>query len=364
MTPAEDSDDDENHVGTNNENIGCDFNEDGQSDLNIGKAEKTDIGVGKTKEAGKSLNKKTRRLKTQLGLFGCVLNIAQYVLAFVFSLIVEKFGINHILKLIGLQPKPVNFTKGEKRKHSELDTEDFDEETTKDLEIEVKRWRPDHVFEAINEFVKKMWGEKDSNENIKVVDVLENDENMNSFASVNDEKWNKKPDINFVCNKIIEIKNVGEAENLIKDLTPKKTILKDGRNNKQLFDEKEGVKEVESKEMFDESVAKGFLEPDGIVETSTPLVQSNVPEVFVFNGDKSAGSNVVEDVPEDEQSMLSQMTFQEKKVYFAQQINDQAAAAIKSAAPRKSPPGSKSPKPILGDAERVGSVDPITVDNP
>eukprot|EP00092_Neocalanus_flemingeri_P015338 GFUD01016590.1.p1 GENE.GFUD01016590.1~~GFUD01016590.1.p1 ORF type:complete len:100 (+),score=22.97 GFUD01016590.1:197-496(+) len=53
------------------------------------------------------------------------------------------------------------------RGDTEVDTEDADEEDTDEVEMKIKRWRPDRVYEAINEFVKKMWGEKDANENIK-----------------------------------------------------------------------------------------------------------------------------------------------------------------------------------------------------
>ena len=65
------------------------------------------------------------------------------------------------------------------------------------------------------------------------------------------------------------------------------------------------------------------------VETSTPLVENNA--LKVFTADKSTSSKTAEDIPEDELSMLSLMTFGEKQVYFAQQIQAQEAAAQNAA---------------------------------
>jgi len=264
----------------------------------------------------------------------------------------------------GIALKSLNLnTKGEKRKHSEVDNENYDDEDNEAPGKEMKRWRPDHVYEAINDFVKKMWGEKDTNENIKDVDTQENDENMNSFASVNVGKWNKKPDINFVPNKIIEIKSI-EAETLIRDLTPKKITLKE-ENAKGTSEEivasseekkieivltqssRAEIVAVELNQSFDASMNKdllGYIKEN--IDTSTPLVENKVPEVFVFSGEKSDISMAAEDIPEDEQSMFSLMTFGEKQKYFAQQIKDQEAAAMKSAQKKSPLPGdSKSPIP-------------------
>jgi len=308
-------------------------------------------------------------LKSSVGLVGCVVNIAKYVVGVLCCLVIENSGINRLFGFFGLALKSLN-TKGEKRKHSEVDNENSDDEDNEDLGKEIKRWRPDHVYEAINDFVKKMWGEKDTNENIKDVDAQENDKNMNSFDSVNVGKWNKKPDINFVPNKIIEIKNV-EAENLIRDLTPKKTTLK-GLNAEGLSKDKvttseekkiatvltksfgAEIEEVELNKSVDESMNKGLLgHKNEIIETSTPLVENKIPEVFVFSGEKSDVSNVAEDIPEDEQSMLSLMTFGEKQKYFAQQIKDQEAAAMKSAQKKSPLPAViKSPFPKFVAEER------------
>merc|ERR1719186_1593718 len=310
-----------------------------------------------------NLPKMCVNLKSSVGFVGCFVNIVKYVVAAFCTLVIDKSGINWVLGFFGIALKSLNLdTKGEKRKHSEVDNEDCDDEDNEAPEKEMKRWRPDHVYEAFNDFVKKMWGDKDKNENIKDVDAHENDENMNSFAS-NVGKWNKKPDINFVPNKIIEIKTV-EAENLIRDLTPKKTKLKE-ENSKGTSEDKVGaseekkieivltqgsreeIEEVELNQSFDASMNKDHLGHNKEnIDTSTPLVENKVPEVFVFSGEKSDISMVAEDIPEDEQSMFSLMTFGEKQKYFAQQIKDQEAAAMKSAQKKSPlPEGSKSPIP-------------------
>jgi len=354
---------DENHVETIEEEEGYDKANDVKRSLEGSKIEEmSNVGkIGRESKVSNDLPMTSVNLKSSVGLVGCVVNIAKYVVGVFCSLVIERSGINRFFGFFGLALKSLN-TKGEKRKHSEVDNENSDDEDNEDLGKEIKRWRPDHVYEAINDFVKKMWGEKDTNENIKDVDDQENDENMNSFDSVNVGKWNKKPDINFVPNKVVGIKTV-EAETQIRDLTPKKPTLM-GLNTEGLSEVKvtsdeekkiaivlaqssgAEIEEVELNKYFDESMNKDLLgHIKESVETSTPLVENKIPEVFVFSGEKSDVSNVAEDIPEDEQSMLSLMTFGEKQKYFAQQIKDQEAAAMKSAQ-KKSPLPAVSKSPI------------------
>jgi len=313
-------------------------------DPSIQSGDKSSPTVSQKPVSQEGLKKKPVQLRSSLGLTGCLINIAKYAIIGVFSLFVQKSGINWFLQLFGLALKPLNINnKREKRKHSEVDNEECDDEkTSEDLEeMKMKRWRPDHVYEAINEFVKKMWGEKDTNENFKEEDpsAAENDENMNSFGSVHDGKWNKKPDINFVSKKALGIKNVGEGDSsIIRDLTPKKTILKGninegnptGEGNKE-SDEIETVDDIDEARSLGKNKILLDVVEETSVQTSTPLIESKTPEVFVFSADKSSSSKATEDLPEDEQSMLSLMTFGEKQVYFAQQIKAQEAAALKAA---------------------------------
>ena len=67
-----------------------------------------------------------------------------------------------------------------------------------------------------------------------------------------------------------------------------------------------------------------------VIETSTPLIEDLALDVFVFSADKTANSSKSGDIQEDEQSMLSLMTFGEKQVYFDQKIKEAAAAALKT----------------------------------
>jgi len=314
----------------------------------------------------RSLSKKD--VPTQQSLLGCLVNVAKVVSVGIFSFVLNKSGINWALKFFGLALTPVDNSKGEKRKRSDIDlADDVDEDhpDEENKEMELKKWRPDHVYEAINEFVKKMWGEKDSNENIKEdANIPENDENMN-FAAVNHGKWNKKPDINFVPNNSIGIKNVVEAEDSIRDLTPKKAkennILLDGEGiqivlNDQTDSFGENYEENNANMAINGSlgdVTKDLIGQDeNKAETSTPLLTGQAPLVFVFSGDKSTGYKEDEDLPEDEQSMLALMTFEEKKVYFAQKIKEVEVAVQKSAIKSPRPAGPKN-VPVSKEVEGV-----------
>jgi len=277
------------------------------------------------------------QIKPSLGFIGCLVNIAKYFFVGIFKFFVGKVGLNRILRPFGLALEPLIW-RGEKRKYSEVEDEDNttdndDDKEEEKLELEMKRWRPDKVYEAINDFVKRMWGEKDANDNMK--DSINDD-----IASGENVKWNKKPDINFVARKAIGVKCVDEGEN-IRDLTPKKVNL-DGSGsdmtggNVLIVRDSSGDDENYS---GDKVIRNKFLldQVEETIETSTPLVESQAPEVFVFSADKSTNSaKSIEDLKEDEQSMLSLMTFGEKQIYFAQKIKDEEAAAMKST-PRRSP---------------------------
>jgi len=277
-----------------------------------------------SRERVPGLRNGTTQLKSSVGLISCLVNIAKYFLAIMFNFCVVNFGINWILKYFGLALKPLNLAvQAGKRKYSEVDDNEkdpIDDENEKEnLEKELKRWRPDHVYEAINDFVKKMWGESDMNENIKDGDT--NDENMNNFPiSHNSGKWKQKPDINFVEQKIVGVKSVDEGEGFIRDLTPKKPML---------IQEELAAKDtvIPAGDVVNDNLV---LPGNKAVETSTPLIENETADIFVFSADKTTNSAASEDIQEDEQSMLSLMTFGEKQVYFNQKIKEEAAAALKS----------------------------------
>jgi len=286
------------------------------------KFEENSSSVSKEKVPG--FRNGTTQLKSSVGLVRCLVNIAKYFLGIMFNICVVNFGINLILRHFGLALKPLNLAiQAGKRKYSEVDDDEKDptddENEDGNLEKELKRWRPDHVYEAINDFVKKMWGESDMNENIKDGDA--NDENMNNFPNNhNSGNWKQKPDINFVEQKIVGVKSVDEGEGFIRDLTPKKPIL-----NQEKVATKDTVNPA------GDTVNDNLVLPGNkVVETSTPLIENESLDVFVFSADKTINSAVSEDIQEDEQSMLSLMTFGEKQVYFNQKIKEEAAAALKS----------------------------------
>jgi len=218
------------------------------------------------------------------------LGITRLVLDEILGFIVEKSGINWVLNHFGLGLKQVTSGNnvGEKRKRM---TEEFldDAMIEEDLDpsVEVKRWRPDGVYKAVNEFMKKMWGEVDKNENLKHV---EGDENSNVSVSpnVSGGKWKIKPEINFLGD-----------EPLISSCEVQRTEKEDAR----MLGVKEGVADIG--------------------DVSTPVDGNDPPCLFVFSGDKS--KSVIES-PEGDQSMFSKMTFAEKQDYFAQQIQEQQEA--------------------------------------
>ena len=111
-----------------------------------------------------------------------------------------------------------------------------------------------------------------------------------------------------------------EGEGLIRDLSPKKPLL-----HQEKVAAKDTVNSI--REVVNENLV---LPENKAVETSTPLIENETPDVFVFSADKTSNSAASEDIQEDEQSMLSLMTFGEKQVYFNQKIKEEAAAALKS----------------------------------
>jgi len=232
------------------------------------------------------------------------LGIARLVLDEIVGYIVEKSGINWVLNHFGLGLKQVasGSNVGEKRKRMNegfLDDSMIGEDLDPSVEVEVKRWRPDGVYEAVNEFMKKMWGEVDKNENLK--QVVEGDENSNIPVSPNvtSGKWKIRPEINFVGDE----SRISSSEVL-------GTVKDDAL--------KLGGKEVVA----------------DMGDVSTPIDGNNPPCLFVFSGDKS--KSVIES-PLGDQSMFSKMTFAEKQDYFAKQIQEQEEAVSS---------GRRSPMPI------------------
>jgi len=314
----------------------------GGFELDENENDTSDKCVGNNSEAKSSAASKSPR-----GLVGCIASISRCVMAGIFSFLVEKSGINMLLGFFGVMIRPLeNMIKVEKRKRIDIETVDdyFEVE-----EAKLKRWRPDlnHVvdFEDMN-------GKKTG------VDI--------------DSYWNKKPNISFVNNKVTGVKTISDSEDLIRDLTPKskksakakmKIVVEDtdelnGTEPKISEALEDVVLEnrlmIEPSDSFGDNINKdltGYI--INSVETSTPLLDQ-VPGLFVFSGIKPADPiAAAADITAEElaeQSMLSGMTFQEKKVYFAEKIKDEEAAAMRgSCTPMKLNVSSKSPLlPRLG----------------
>jgi len=232
------------------------------------------------------------------------LGIARLVLDEMLGYIIEKSGINWVLNHFGIGLKQVasGSNVGEKRKRMNeefLDDAMIDEDLDQSVEVEVKRWRPDGVYEAVNEFMKKMWGEVDKNENLKQVHV-EGDENSNIPVSPNvlGGKWKITPEINFV-----------------------------GDEPRTSSSEVQGTLKEDARMLGKEVVAD-------MGDVSTPIDGNNPPCLFVFSGDKS--KSVIES-PQGDHSMFSKMNFAEKQDYFAKQIQEQEEAVSS---------GRRSPMPI------------------
>lgn len=117
----------------------------------------------------------------------------------ILAFLVQKTSLNAALRLFGVELLAVQAGSQDeggagKRKRSPvapasncLEEEDDD---GAEQEGEVKRWRPDTIYQAIQEFMGIMWGEKDSNENLKERAAINNNE-------TDDDKWNSKPNLNF-----------------------------------------------------------------------------------------------------------------------------------------------------------------------
>lgn len=290
-----------------------------------------------------------------LGLTGCLANIARYVLAGILSLVVERSGLNRVLGLFGATLKPVGREDIIVDKRKLVD--DGDLHIGED-ENKLKRRRCDTEV--------KCWLEEDVD--IKKVDLV-NDESLKAF---DDSYWSKKPIINFVNDKVAGIKTISDSEDLICNLS-----LKSNPRTKIYVEDTDQLNDTGKKvpitpsDSFEDVVNDNrlMIEPsdsfgDNInkdltgyqmssVETSTPLSLDQVTGLFVFSASKKA------DVSEEdhaEQSMLSLMTFEEKKIYFAKKIKEEEAAALRGSntpcklAAEKSPgpkpySGSKSPMP-------------------
>ena len=205
------------------------------------------------------------------------LSVLGYLIGGLKTVVTGLVGSANVLFSLFIPRKVLNIeSKNGKRKRFGSGGDDEDEEENEqEEELEMKRWRPDKVYEAVQYFINNLLGEKDSNENIKVRRESQ-DENMNSNSvMVGETNWNKRPEINFFSDSFASsIQDIQENTDIKKTSTP------------QIYIEEEAASDV-----------------------------------FIFSAEKK-NAKIVED-----DNSLSHSTFEEKQAYFVDQIQIQQSKA-------------------------------------
>ena len=119
--------------------------------------------------------------------------------------------------------------KNVKRKRLSGDAEDEENEDQPDEDQ--KRRRPDTVYEAVQQFINNLLGEKETKDS--------EDENMNTSSityNTGEPNWNKKPDINFFSDSLVSSIHDMEQEGDIKTIsTPQMFIEEEESGQKNVF---------------------------------------------------------------------------------------------------------------------------------
>merc|ERR1719219_1972250 len=218
-----------------------------------------------------------------LSLVGSVMGGLRTVAAAIFG-----SSANFLLSFFGSKVKvgalkSVDSKKGKRKRLGETrgDSNDEENDDQPGEELEQKRWRPDTVYESVQQFINNLLGEKDSSDTTD-----SRDENMNtnlSTLNIGQQNWNKRPDINFFSDSFVS-----------------------------------SIHDIE-------------LEGD-IKTTSTPQIfieeEESSQNVFIFSAEKS-------DSPR--KTSLSHSTFEEKQAYFREQIKMQEMKASESEKRSRSP---------------------------
>ena len=121
--------------------------------------------------------------------------------------------------------------KNVKRKRLSGYAEDEENEDQPDEEFDQKRRRPDTVYEAVQQFINNLLGEKETKDS--------EDENMNTSSithNTGEPNWNKKPDINFFSDSIVSSIHDMEQEGDIRTTsTPQMFIEEEESGQKNVF---------------------------------------------------------------------------------------------------------------------------------
>ena len=111
------------------------------------------------------------------------------------------------------------------------DAEDEENEDQPDEEFDQKRRRPDTVYEAVQQFINNLLGEKETK------DSVEENMNINSVThNTGEPNWNKKPEINFFSDSLVSSIHDMEQEGDIKTIsTPQMFIEEEESGQKNVF---------------------------------------------------------------------------------------------------------------------------------
>lgn len=107
-------------------------------------------------------------------------------------------GLSWLLQLHGIALRPIAeqdelAATNTKRKLKEEDEEGREER---------KRWRGDRLYAAIQDFVTKMWGVNDTNDNIVILPNINERSDEESEDGQEESFWKQKPVLNFAKVKV------------------------------------------------------------------------------------------------------------------------------------------------------------------
>jgi len=238
--------------------------------------------------------------KERPGLTGYISNFLKYVLAGIVTFIIRSTRLNRVVQLYGFMMKPIRNVKTNSFKRKFVDTEAIEEFCSNEA-IE------EFCSISSKEFDQQRWSPEDETGDEEYKDDEDSTPSLDNWSTdlSNHSHWNHEPIINFVNDKVFGVKTINDSENLIRNLTPKRTkttiVVEDV--DADVLDDFELKTRITPSDSFEELVMDKRLkiEPsesfgdvnhdltgfsNRTTETSTPVMQDLVPGVFVFSGSK------------------------------------------------------------------------------
>merc|ERR1719219_2844324 len=167
-----------------------------------------------------------------LSLVGSVMGGLRTVAAAIFG-----SSANFLLSFFGSKVKvgalkSVDSKKGKRKRLGETrgDSNDEENDDQPGEELEQKRWRPDTVYEAVQQFINNLLGEKDTSDS--------RDENMNTNLStfnIGQQNWNKRPDINFFSDSFVSSIHDLDMEGDIKTTSTPQIFIEEEESGPNVF---------------------------------------------------------------------------------------------------------------------------------